>query len=456
VSELTLAEELIIKKSNEVKACEGSSYPSTKSSGKKEDWHKFFLEENPNYNKINRLDISEKIQAFKERYPDLSQFKKIVTLGAGFFHLTPFIKYAKEHPEECKDVLLDSSHFLQWEDADEEMPYFQTLTITNDKFGFVYRRNAISDESSVYLFFNDAKYIHDTFYKEEDLKYSPGVYELAVDNNNQYILKKVSIKYLAKPILDEKLSQMLDADITCFFDNEDFYRNNPIEPLAYKRGIIIYGPHGNGKTTFIKHVLGNYEDSFRLLVDSGMHFSPELFDFINEVFPKEGKKIIVFEDVESISQGNEGRSYAKRSSFLNFIDGPKTLERCMFIATTNHIDMVDEALADRPSRFDKRYRVGLPNSKARAKFLIKFFPELDDAENKSRLDNLVKSTKGFSGAYFKELFIVVGIQKATVEDAVKQLGTQIKNFKDKKFDPRESNGIGLGRNYDEDDEEGFY
>jgi len=427
--------------------------PTSNKKESKDDWNKYFIEENPNYNKIDRLDFSERLQGFKDRYPSLSEFKKVVALSAGFYHLTPFIKHAKAHPDECKDVVLDSSHFLQWDEADHEVPYFRTLTVINKKFGFVYRRNAISDEPLVLLFFNDEKYIHDTFYKEADLKYAPGIYELAVENN-QYILKKVDIKYLSKPILDDKLSEMLDKDITCFFQNEDFYRNNPIEPLPYKRGIIIYGPHGNGKTTFIKYILGRYTDSYRLLVDSGMHFSPELFDFINHVFPKEGKKIITFEDVESISQGNEGRSYAKRSSFLNFIDGPKTMESTMFLATTNHIDLVDEALADRPSRFDKRYRIGLPSGKARGKFLIKFFPELKGKENKERLDKLVKDTKDFSGAYFKELFIMVGIQKTSLEDAVKTLSKQIKNYKDKKFDPKSSRGIGLGAM--EEFEDGLY
>lgn len=437
-----LAEGIALGESGMVKECEG--YPSTSAAKiKKEDWKKFFLNENPNYKKIDRLDFSEKLQGYKERYPSISEFKKVVSLGAGFLHLSPFLKYAKNHPEECKDVVLDSSHFMQWGDPDEEFPYFKTISIISEKFGFIYRRSAINDESTVLLFFNDEDYIHNTFYKEEDLKYAAGIYELGIENNN-YVLKKVDIKYLAKPILNDKLSEKLHGDITCFFNNEDFYRNNLIEPLPYKRGIILYGPHGNGKTTFIKHTLGRYPDSFRLLVDSGMHFSPELFDFINAVFPKKGKKIIVFEDVESISQGNEGRSYAKRSSFLNFIDGPKTMESTMFLATTNHIDMVDEALADRPSRFDKRYRIGLPGEEARAKFLIKFFPELEVKGYEEKLEGLVKSTKDFSGAYFKELFITVGIQQCEIEDAVTSLSKQIKNFKDKKFDPKTSRGIGLG------------
>jgi len=410
-------------------------------------WDKFFIEESPNYKKIDRLDFSERLQGFKERYPELQSFKKVATLGSGAYYINTFIKYAAKHPEECKDVLLDGSHFTQWDEKEKELPYFQTMTIINKHFGFVYRRNAISDSATVVLFFNDEKYIHETFYKEEDLKYAPGIYELAVVNNN-YVLKKVEIKYLSKPILEDRLAEMLGKDITCFFDNEDFYRNNPVESLPYKRGIIIYGPHGNGKTTFIKHILGEYKDSYRLLIDSGMHFSPELFDFINKVFPKEGKKIIVFEDVESISQGNEGRSYAKRSSFLNFIDGPKTMESTMFLATTNHIDLVDEALADRPSRFDKRYRIGLPGKISRSKFLVKFFPELKD--DKKRLEGLVDSTKNFSGAYFKELFIMVGIQRTSLEEAVKTLSKQIKNFKDKKFDPKSSRGIGLGMHGDEE------
>ena len=428
-----------------------SEHKSDKRGILKKDWEKYFINLNLSETRLkDTTSLSEKVKQLKNIYPELEKFKKVGCFNQGSYYLDPFFKYAKKYPEECRDVILDGSHFDGWDDFNCDIPYFKTLNIFNKDFCLIYNRNYMSDTVLIFLFFNDPRKIHDLFFKEDNLKYGAGIYELGLDNRSNFILNKVDLKYIEDPILDEKITEALDKDITCFFNNKDFYKNNTIQPLPYKRGLIIFGPHGNGKTTFVKHILGKYPNTHRLLVDTGKLFSPDLFEYIKHVFPEKSKKIIVFEDVESISQGNEGRSYALRSSFLNFIDGAKTLENIMFLATTNHPDLIDPALIDRPSRFDKRYFIGLPTEKSRKRFLIKFFPELKEKSNEQRLKQLVKDTKNFSGAYFKELFIMVGIQQTTLENAVKLLNKQIKSYKDKKFDPDQSRGIGLGASINEE------
>jgi hypothetical protein len=384
--------------------------------------------------------MSDALKNLKRRYPQLTNFKKVSTYDYNTTNLKPFINYMKENPKKCFDVIMHEDIFFTNEVTD--VPYYSSFTILDKDFAFVYKRNIFDRSSCCYVFFNDYNLIKEKFFKEDIRKYAPGTYELQVVNHN-YTLIPMDIKYVESPILDEKISKQIHKDIDCFFDNKKFYNDNN---LPRKRGLIVHGPHGNGKTTLVKDVVTQYNETYRVFVDCRL-FDQGLSEYLAKVFPEDKDKILVFEDVESISEGGS-RSYSKRSSFLNFIDGPKTMENTLFIATTNHPDLVDPALIDRPSRFDRVYKVSLPNKECRKRFLLKYFPELE--ENKEELTKCVLDTKDFSGAYFKELFIVVGVQKSTLAEAIADLRKQIKVRREGKFD--ESKPMGLGGSYDEEDD----
>ena len=122
---------------------------------------------------------------------------------------------------------------------------------------------------------------------------------------------------------------------------------------------------------------------------------------------KDKPRILILEDIDGIESYN-------RSVLLNFLDGVESLENTLIIATTNFPERLDIGLVDRPSRFDRFYEVEVPNDESRVKLLHLYFPDLKGEE----LDEAVKDTKGFSGAYFKELFIMKNIQKSTIKEAI--------------------------------------
>ena len=403
------------------------------------EWEKYFLNENSDYKNVNKLDVSEEILSLKKRYSDLYNFKKVADFDCSKEMLDPFIIYARDNPQLCRDVVLGTTHFFDTFKKESNPPLFEGLTLIDTYFAFIIRKNYITGRMSYYLFFNDLQKLNETFFKKDFGKHKPGIYELAVQNN-KYIVKKIEISNVEHPILDENLSDKINKEISLFFENKDFYDK---EKIPYKRGIILYGPPGNGKTSVVKQILNQHKDSHRLLIDCKI-FDSAVADFIQQVFPEDSKKVIVFEDVESIGDG-ESRSYRERSSFLNFIDGAKTVTNTFFIATTNYPDMVDPALISRPSRFDRIYKIDYPSKACREKFLIRFFPQLiTETEN---LTKYIDMTKDFSGAYFKELFIMVGIQKCTLSEAIDTLSKQIKICKEKKFD-KENSRMGFGNRED--------
>lgn len=86
-------------------------------------------------------------------------------------------------------------------------------------------------------------------------------------------------------------------------------------------------------------------------------------------------------------------------------------EGILTIATTNHPEQIDDAIINRPSRFDVKYNFDLPTEELRRKYAIKWIHKIstlkagvsfgDDVEMLAQ--DIAKETDGWSYAFLKEL-----------------------------------------------------
>lgn len=272
-------------------------------------------------------------------------------------------------------------------------------------------------QSSSMIFFFDDEEEMKKVYGADTVDYAPGTY-MVKQTMCGHVLIPVNIQETNAPIFDDDVIASMEKDTDTFFKNRDFFLNNPIERLAHKRGIFMIGKPGNGKTTFIKHFLSKTtkdNDRYGIIIDCSDGFDSSVGKYLESVLGTK-EKVIVLEDMDSIAEN----SY-QRASLLNFIDGVESMDKTLFIATSNHPEKLDEAILNRRSRFDKKYFIDLPSEPMRVKFLDRFFPEMDEEAKKEN----AKKTEGFSGADFKELFILQNLQDITTEEAIKQLHEQI-------------------------------
>ena len=287
-------------------------------------------------------------------------------------------------------------------------PGYSHLVIQDPRLDAFYF-DVLGSYPKVVLFFDDKAELENLKARSEEALAVPyGCYQLQ-QTMQGYVLSPVKTKASEKPILDQALMSSLLTDTDTFFANRGFYQANN---LTHKRGILMFGSPGCGKTTYIKHYLGELRNTYGVLIDcSQISFGPSLFHYLKAVFGSQ-PKVIVLEDVDGACQ-----AYSDRSAFLNFLDGPRELDNTLTLATTNYPERLDSALLDRPSRFDSILYVGLPGSALREQFLLKWFPDLEG----DRLKALTVATDGFSGAYFKELFSLTGLRQCSVEDALKAI-----------------------------------
>ncbi|KAF1834203.1 ATP-dependent Zn protease [Decorospora gaudefroyi] len=213
-------------------------------------------------------------------------------------------------------------------------------------------------------------------------------------------------------ILDEDMKKSLIADVDNFFDGQKTYQDLKV---PWKRGLIYYGPPGNGKTISIKAMMhslyqrGAHGDT-RLAVPTlyvrtlSSFGGPEYA--LAQIFGKarqEAPCFLVFEDLDSIV------SDSVRSYFLNEVDGLKANDGILMVGSTNHLDRLDPGIAKRPSRFDRKYYFPDPSYGQRVQYAKFWQGKLKDNKEVDFPDELCEKiaeiTSKFSFAYMQEAFV---------------------------------------------------
>lgn len=155
-------------------------------------------------------------------------------------------------------------------------------------------------------------------------------------------------------ILDEEMKDALKDVTNKFFENRQVYEDLGV---PWKRGIMFYGPAGNGKTISIKalmHTLLRHHPPIpTLYVKSAVAtFNIRtVFTFARRLSPC----MLVFEDIDTIVTPQT------RSYFFNEVDGLENNDGILMVASTNHLDKLDPGLSKRPSRFDRKYLFPTPS-----------------------------------------------------------------------------------------------
>lgn len=176
--------------------------------------------------------------------------------------------------------------------------------------------------------------------------------------------------------LDEQIGRIRDA-VQLPFQHRELYRRYH---LSAPKGILLYGPPGNGKTMIAKavaHALAEGTDA-----GSGVFLSvkgPELLNkyvgeserLIRLIFRRareraqDGRPVIVFiDEMDSLlrTRGSGVSSDVETTivpQFLAELDGVERLDNVMVIGASNRVDMIDPAVL-RPGRLDVKIRIDRP------------------------------------------------------------------------------------------------
>lgn len=209
-------------------------------------------------------------------------------------------------------------------------------------------------------------YIYDTILKNEKVHiYSNNVYGEWIAQN------EVQPKTFKNVIIPEITKNLITDDIEEFLDSESWYIERGI---PYNRGYMFDGVPGNGKTTLAIAIAEKYNKPVHILDLSSLNNDSSLKNCFRYI-PANG--IMVIEDIDAIFKKREAAEDNSGITFgclLNCLDGVFQKHGIIVIMTTNHKELLDDALI-REGRVDFNIEIMNPTKDCVERYLSNFYAQ---------------------------------------------------------------------------------
>lgn len=180
-------------------------------------------------------------------------------------------------------------------------------------------------------------------------------------------------------ILDRGIKERIVADIADFLASSKWYYDRGI---PYRRGYLLHGPPGSGKSSFIQALAGSLDYNIAILNLSERGLTDDRLNHLLTIIPR--RTLVLLEDadaafsnrrVQTDADGYRGANVTF-SGLLNALDGVASAEERVLFLTTNHVSRLDEALV-RPGRVDMTVRLGEATRYQVGELWDRFYGELD-------------------------------------------------------------------------------
>ncbi|EGN99556.1 hypothetical protein SERLA73DRAFT_52154 [Serpula lacrymans var. lacrymans S7.3] len=358
------------------------------------------------------------LKCLKDVFPNSQH---VAHVGRGDLLLAAYLKSVAIHVEVAHDEPTHS--FFEWDVLGQGLNsqiYCGAIKFTYNGTDFTVYKVTFTKDRTIWQFFDfvfnaaddgagrallRAVYMWAGSLKDEIWVFQNGGWE-----KNAPLYQSIQLSNWENIVLENSFREGLRRDTKTFFANKEIYDSLDI---AWKRGILLLGPPGNGKTETIKALLSESQQTTLYVKSFTAGFvRPE--NSIRAIFGharRHSPCILVLEDLDTMITPQV------RSYFLNEMDGLALNNGILTIATTNHPEDIDDAIINRPSRFDVKYTFDLPNATLRRDFALKWLSKIRARQESgvakdSILTNdeevarkVSEKTEGWSFAFLKELYV---------------------------------------------------
>jgi cell division protease FtsH len=200
-------------------------------------------------------------------------------------------------------------------------------------------------------------------------------------------------------ILSDKIKDEIKMNLKNLIEYREIYKKNG---LQVKRGLILAGEPGTGKTVLAKILCNTVDWTFIWVTSKNLESAKRVAQIVNlarDLSPS----IIFLEDIDLFGGSRESNNNPMMlGELLNQLDGVEENTDIIVIGSTNNKEVLEKALVSRPGRFDKVIDFPLP-AKAERMRMIKTFSNGLLGDDIPYLEEVASETKKKTGAQIREV-----------------------------------------------------
>ena len=160
--------------------------------------------------------------------------------------------------------------------------------------------------------------------------------------------------------LSEQTRSKIDRTILAFPRQAKRFKQRG---LPAKRGVLLEGPPGTGKTMLCRALCHEIDATFIWVTSRQVEDDAGAIAAVWQLARWLQPAVVLLEDVDlySLSREQTLRPHIV-GELMNQMDGVESSDGILTLATTNRVDVIETALCDRPGRFDRLFARDLRNT----------------------------------------------------------------------------------------------